>query len=194
MELNGEYDQSWREYYFYLEQTWDLDMKLFDHILSAIDNPDQQASSSQLSNILSIAQQLGRNQGADSSTTQAILSILGGHVRSALQERAVSGQAQAIVSQYGGTTPNSQAVQALFTPRQQEQAIQDVAQRTGLNSAAIQAMLPVLIPLVLSLLNSGTNTQNSQGANPVLNAFLDTDRDGDTDMGDTMKIIGGFLN
>ncbi|HEY9847734.1 MAG TPA: hypothetical protein V6D03_16245 [Candidatus Caenarcaniphilales bacterium] len=172
-------------------------MGIFDQILGAIENPNQQASSGQLGSILNTVQQLSNNQGADALATQAMMSIVGSHVRAALQQkRAAAGdaQAQALVNRYSGTTANPQAVQSLFTPTQQQQAVQDTANRTGLNADTIQAMLPVLIPLVLNLLQSGTPTQNPQGANPVLNAFLDADRDGEVDMGDALRLASRFLN
>lgn len=47
----------------------------------------------------------------------------------------------------------------------------------------------MLIPVVLNMLRSGTPTQNPQsGTNPVLNAFLDADRDGDVDIADAMQL------
>lgn len=54
---------------------------------------------------------------------------------------------------------------------------------------ARQQMLPILVPLVLNLLQTGSQTRNPQGgANPVLNAFLDADRDGDVDISDANEL------
>lgn len=65
------------------------------------------------------------------------------------------------------------------------QIAQIAAQQTGLNPNLIQQMLPMLVPVVLNLLQGGSRVQNPQGgANPVLNAFLDADRDGDVDIAD----------
>lgn len=173
-------------------------MGLFDQILNAVQNPNQEASPNQLGNILGTVQQLSNNYGADPATTQVALSILGNYVRSSLQNvRDQSGQdqAQAIVNNYAGTTPNPQAVQSLFTPNQVGQIADVIAQRTGLNSATIQAMIPILVPLVLNFLKTGTNVQNPQaGSNPVLNSFLDADGDNDVDLGDALSLAGRFLN
>ena len=173
-------------------------MGLFDQILSAIDNPNQQASPNQLGNILGAVEQLSGNHGVDAGTTQLAMSVLGGHVRSALQDvRSQSGDAQAqeVVNQFSGTSPNMQAVQSLFGAGQLTQIVTDIAQRTGLNNATVQAMIPVLVPIVLNLLQSGGNAQNpAQGANPVLNAFLDGDGDGDVDITDAMSMASRFLN
>jgi len=55
-------------------------------------------------------------------------------------------------------------------------------------------MLPILVPLVLNLLQTGTGVQSQGGANPVLNAFLDADRDGDVDIADAMQMAGRYLS
>lgn len=173
-------------------------MGLFDQVLGAINNPNQQGSSDQIGMILNTVQQLAGSRGLDPSATQAVVSVLGTHVRSALQQQRAAGgnqQAEAIVNQFGGTSPSLESVQSLFTPQQQQQVVQDTAQRTGINSSTIQALLPVLIPIVLNLLQSGASRQPSPaGSNSVLNSFLDSDRDGDVDLGDALAVAGRFLN
>ena len=173
-------------------------MGLFDKIINAIDNSNQEASSGQMATILSTMQQLSDSYGADPSKVQSVLSIVGNYARSALQQkRATDGEqeAQAVVNQYSGTYPNPQAVHSLFSPNQEEQIAQDAAQQTGLNMGMIQEMLPILVPLVLNLLQTGTREQNPQGgSNPVLNAFLDADRDGDVDIADAMHMAGRYFS
>lgn len=171
-------------------------MSLFDQILSAVSNPQQQGSTDQLGSILGVAQQLAGNYGMDSAATQAVLSALGGHVRSALQNQQAStgNDPQSLVNQFAGLGSNPQAVQALFPGGQQQQVAQDISQHTGLNAGTIQAMLPVLIPLVLNLLQSGNQTQGNQSGNPVLTTFLDSNHDGNFDLGDAMGLAGQFLN
>ncbi|MGG6269188.1 DUF937 domain-containing protein [Leptolyngbya sp. AN03gr2] len=173
-------------------------MSLFDQIMSAVANPQQQASTNQLGSILGMAQQLTGNQGLDSNATQAVMSLLGSHVRSSLQNQQASqgsGHVQSLVNQFAGLGSNPQAVSALFPGGAQQQVSENIAQQTGLNAGTIQSMLPVLVPLVLNLLQSGSVQQGGQSAgNPVLNAFLDADRDGDVDMGDVMGMAGQFLN
>lgn len=172
-------------------------MGLFDQILSAVNDPNQQGSADQIGNVLNMAQQLGGNSGADPSMMPMMMSVVGNYVRSSLQEkRAHEGadQAQAIVNQFSGTTPNQGAVEALLSPVMQQQVVQDLMQRTGLNPQTIQMMLPMLIPMALKLLQSGNNTQNPQAGNSVLNTFLDGDNDGDVDLGDVMGMAGKFMN
>ena len=96
-------------------------MGLFDNIVGAINNPNQEGSSNQLSNILNTVQQLNGNQGGNAGLTQAAMGILGGHVRSALQQkREESGSTgvQEIINQFAGTTPNNNAVTSLFSSNQ----------------------------------------------------------------------------
>ena len=171
-------------------------MSLFDQILSAVGNPQQQASPDQLGGILGMAQQLGNSHGVDAGTTQMIMSTVGNYVRSSLQDKQASiggDQVQSLVNQYGGLGNNPDAVQAVFSQDQQQQVANDLAQKTGLNVGTIQSMLPVLVPIVLNLLQSGSNTQNVQAGNPVLNTFLDSNQDGNVDLGDLMGMAGQFL-
>lgn len=173
-------------------------MGLFNQIINAIDNPNQEASTSQIASMLNTVQQLGNSYGTNPSTMQSVLSIVGSYVRSALQEKRTNQgyeQAQAVVNQYSGTYPNPQAVHQLFSPNQEQQIARDAAQRTGLNTDLIQQMLPILVPLVLNLLSSGNQTQNTRNSsNSVLNAFLDADRDGDVDIADAMQLASRHLN
>ncbi|MEW5856820.1 MAG: DUF937 domain-containing protein [Cyanobacteriota bacterium] len=171
-------------------------MGLFDQIINALDSPDREATPGQMDNIFGTVQQVSNNYGADPSTVQSAMSLVGNYVRSALQQKqATAGpqQAQALVNQYGGSSPNPQAVDALFGFSQVPQIVQVIAQRTGLNPAMIQQMLPILVPLVLNLLKTGSSAQNPHGSNPVLNTFLDADRDGDVDIADAMQLAARHL-
>jgi len=172
-------------------------MGLFDEILNAVNNPSQQGNEAQLSGILDAVQQLNSNMGTSPDTTQSLVSGLGGYVRSALQEKQATegtGSVQSILDQFAGTGANPQALGALFSPSQQEQVVQGLSQRTGVNAQTIAALLPVLIPIVLNLLQTGRNTQNPQAGNNVLGTFLDGDRDGDVDITDVLGMAGRYLN
>ena len=171
-------------------------MGLFDKIAGAISDPNLQASAGQIGGILGSLQQTGSSQNLDNSTTQALMSVVGSQVRGALQEKKSAGGmdgVQALVNQFAGTGFNPQAVSALFSSQQQEQVVQAASQSTGVNAATIQAMLPSLVPLVLNFLKTGEGQNAAAGGNAVLNSFLDSDGDGDVDMGDVMKLAGRFL-
>ncbi|NET29598.1 hypothetical protein [Okeania sp. SIO1I7] len=172
-------------------------MGLFDQIVGAINNPNQEASTNQLSSILGTVQQLSGNLGGDSGATQVAMSILGGHVRSALQqkrEESGNGAVQAIINQFAGTDPNPQAVASLFSANQITEIVQSISEKTGFDLSQIQNLLPTLVPLILNLLKTGNDTQNpNQASNNVLNSFLDADGDGDVDISDMMGMASRFL-
>ncbi|HAX77464.1 MAG TPA: hypothetical protein DCY88_16915 [Cyanobacteria bacterium UBA11372] len=170
-------------------------MGLFDQIMNAVNDPNLQANAGQLAGMFGTMQQLGDNQGADASTMQSAMSVVGGFVRSSLQEKQAEGgndAVQNLVNQFGGTSPNIAAVTALFGS-QLEPIIEAVSQRTGLDPNTIQQMLPTLVPLVLNFFKTGAPTEDQAGSNPVLNSFLDSDGDGDLDIADAMRMAGGFL-
>ena len=171
-------------------------MGLFDAVLSAVSNPNQQANPGQLGAILNTVQQLSSNHGVDAGTTQTLVSVVGGYVQSALQQQqATAGteQVQSTVNQYSGTEPNLQAVEAVLGPAMQQQVVQDLIQRTGLDPQTVETMLPTLVPLALNLLQSGAHTGNPQAGNPVLNAFLDKNHDGSVDLGDALNMASQFF-
>jgi hypothetical protein len=174
-------------------------MGLLDQLMGAVSNPNQQANPDQLGAIFNTVQQISGNQGVDPSATQSVLSALGGHVKTALQQQQQTNGAEGVasmVSQLSGTNPSAGAIDAIFGGNQQ-QVVQSVSQQSGVNASTIQAMLPALIPVIMGVLQSGAMTQGGApgagGGNPLLNAFLDGDRDGDTDLGDLMSMAGKFM-
>lgn len=170
-------------------------MGLFDQILSAVNNPNLQANMGQLESIVSTVQNLSTTTGTDPGTIQSVVGIVGNYVRGALQQkRDTEGNesAQALVNEYAGTDFDSQAVNSLFSPDMQQQLAGVAAQRTGLDASTIQQLLPVVVPVVLKFLQSGTNVQNQAG-NPVLNNFLDADGDGDVDIADAIQLASRYV-
>jgi Bacterial protein of unknown function (DUF937) len=169
-------------------------MGLFDQILGAVANPNQQGNMAQLGNIISTVQQLSGHAGGDASAMQSVLSVVGGQVRSVLQEKqAAEGPdaVQALVSQFAGTDASHDAVSSVFSPGMQQQVAQLAAQRTGLDAGMIQQMLPMIVPVVLNFLHSGASAQGS--GNPVLSSFLDADSDGDVDIADAMQMASKYM-
>ncbi|MEO1145489.1 MAG: hypothetical protein AAFY26_07815 [Cyanobacteria bacterium J06638_22] len=172
-------------------------MPLFDQIVGALNNPEQEASTGQLSTILNTVQQLSGGQSGNNQ--QVMMSIVGNYVRSSLRQKRASGgesQVDALLKQFAGTGANPAAVSALFSPDQQQHLSQDVAQRTGMNAGQVQGMLATLVPVVLNFLAAGQqqNTASAVGGNSVLNAFMDSDGDGDVDLGDAMSMASRYLS
>lgn len=172
-------------------------MGLFDQVVSAINDPDKQASAAQIGQVFSAVQQMGQQSNTSPDAMQTAASVLGSYMRSSLQEtRNNQGDAavQALVQQGTQSGLAGQVLGQLLNSGQQAQVVQAISQKTGMNSQQIQAMLPMLVPVVMQMLNSGANRQGaaSGGNNPVLSAFLDADGDGDVDMGDMLKMAGRF--
>ncbi len=164
-------------------------MGLFDQILGAVTNPNQQGSLGQIGSIISTVEQLSNSTGADPSTIQSLLGIVGNQVRSSLQDKqATEGEegVQALVSQFAGSSPDSEAVDSVFSPDKQQEVAEIAAQRTGLDPAMIQQILPLVVPVVLNFLHSGADTQ--AGGNSVLSSFLDANNDGNVDIADAIQL------
>ncbi|MGF1481174.1 MAG: hypothetical protein ACFB4I_17100 [Cyanophyceae cyanobacterium] len=169
-------------------------MGLFNQILGALNNPQQEANPEQLAGILDSVEQASRSYNAEPAAVQSAMSIVGKYAKNALREkRSARGdqEAQQIVNQYAGTQPSPQGVQALFSMPQIQQLTQEIENRTGINQGMVQAMLPILVPLVLNFLKTGHS--RGIGANNVLSGFLDNDRDGDIDIADALQMASRHL-
>lgn len=172
-------------------------MGLFDRILDAINTPEREGSSNQLSNIIDTVQKLSRNYSANSEAIESAMSIVGRFTRSALQEkRSADGEREArqIIDRFGGTEPNERAIDTLFNQPQLQQMILEITNRTGIDSQTVKGLLPILVPLVLDFLKTGTNSKNFLESNSVLKSFLDADGDGDVDIYDAMQMAKKHLN
>lgn len=170
-------------------------MGLVNQILGAIDDPQARASTGQLSSIVNTVQQLSNNYNAQPSGIQSAMSIVGNYTKSALQQKRNHESQQSVenlVDQFAGTQPNNQIVNTLFSNPQLQQMISEIETRTGLNAGMIKGMLPVLVPLVLNFLKTGSKV-NSTGNNSVLSTFLDADGDGDVDIADAMQMASKYL-
>ena len=170
-------------------------MGLFDQVMGAIADPRRQASAGQMAQILGTAKQLAQENNADSDTMQQAMSVIGGFVRSSLQEkRQQSGDeaAQALIDQ--GSANGAAVIPQLFNSGQLSEMVTAVTQRTNLNSNQVQGILPVVLPLVMRFLSAGNAKQGMPAdGNPILTAFLDGDGDGDVDMGDMLGMAGKFM-
>ncbi len=170
-------------------------MGLFFDVLSAINNPTQQANIGQLETLTQQIGQAATAHGIDSAQMPMILSALGGVVGPALSQRKESmggDQFENLLTQAGGSNSVS-ALPSLFPASMQNDMIQSVVQKTGLHSSMLQPLVTTLLPTVLGLLNMGRSKSGQQGSNALLNTFLDGDHDGDTDLGDVVKFAGRFL-
>ena len=169
-------------------------MGMFFDVLSSINNPDQNGSVAQLENLANGVKQLTANQGVDTSTMQSVFSAAGSLLGPRLQKQHsnLPGGADlgGLVGQLTGSGAPATALQTLFPPQVQQQLIQGIAQKTGLNAGMIQAMLPTVLSSVAGLLNMGASSKPG-ATNPLLSAFLNG---GSNDLGDVFKFASRFLN
>jgi hypothetical protein len=171
-------------------------MSVFFEILSAINNPNQQGSVDQLSHVIDTVQRLGADRGISPSMLQTVLSSLSGFLGSALKQRAVAvgGPIDDVAEQEAAAGAETGTFESFLMPHVQQQMVQVVAQKTDLSAATLQALLPGLISAVTGFLSLGASKPGVPGSNPVLSAFLDSDQDGDADLGEVFKFATRFLN
>ncbi|MGF1538193.1 MAG: DUF937 domain-containing protein [Elainellaceae cyanobacterium] len=175
-------------------------MGLFDQVVGALDNPQQQASAGDLSSILGAVQQIAGSQGTSASNVETLMSIVGQYARSSLKETSQTAgrdQAEDLVDRFAGTNPSMDAMQALFSARQREEIADTASQRTGLNRDMVLSLLPIVVPIVLKFLKTGSSAEGvsrQSQSNSVLSMFLDSDRDGDVDLGDAISMAGRYLS
>jgi hypothetical protein len=186
-------------------------MGLFFDILSSINNPNQAGNVEQLTTVTNAIAGLAEKNGISPQASETVLSSLGGYLRSALGEQrsalGAGGLENQIGQMLGGGNPlggllgqltgggiGASALGGLLSPGLQQQIADGIAQKTGLRSEQILSALPVLVLAVLGLLNMGKGTGGGIGSNPLLSSFLDTDKDGDTDLGDVLHFASRFVN
>jgi hypothetical protein len=168
-------------------------MSLFQTIIASIENPDHAGSHQDLGGLANLAQLI---PGAGENL-QPILGLLGQHVQGALQEQQQN-QGQAAVQQTVTNLAQQQNVgldqiQNFLGPDRFNSLVGDVAQKTGINSQLILEFLPVLIPIVMRLLATGNNQNNTQAPNPVLNQFLGGNQGGGAVLGEVFQLASQFL-
>lgn len=172
---------------------------MFYEVLSAINDPNRQASIEQLSLVQTSVQKLAKSQGLEAAQIQLMMTDLGGHLRSVLQPQqpqlGIEDPPTTILSQLTATESTT-APQSLIPPELQQHMVEVMAQKTGVSADTIQSLLPQLLLVVMELLNLGASKSGSSDsdANPLLTAFLGGDRDGSADLGKVMQLAGRFLN
>ncbi len=183
-------------------------MGLFDQIVSAINDPGKKAGAEVLQSLLSGLQSQGESEGGGfaADDLQKLVVALGAPVKKALMaiEQSPTPESAADVVAALSSIPKASPdlLDKLFGSGGHQQVSNDLSQKTGIDVSKIMAMLPVVLPLVMKLFNSGGSAapQGASGAaaglanNPILKGFLDSDKDGDVDLADVLKMAGPFLS
>ena len=170
-------------------------MNFFQTILDSIENPNHAGTQQDLSALLNVAQALPLGQGAQ-QTLQPILGVLGAHLQGALsQQQQNSGQAA--VQQTGANLSQPgvgvQEIRTLFGQERFDGLINEISQRTGLNSQLVLGLLPMLIPALMKLLATGKHQSDPQAPNPVLNNFLGSSQNGGALLTEAFQLASRFL-
>ncbi len=169
-------------------------MSLFQTVLQSIENPDHAGSQQDLQGLANLAQLLPGGQGVQQ--IQPILNVLGSHLQDALsQQQQTNGQAavQQTVSNLAQPGTGLQEIVNLLGQDRFNSVIGEIGQRTGLNPQLINQMLPLLIPVVMKLLDTGTHQTDSQATNPVLSNFLGSNQNGGAILNDVFQLASQFL-
>jgi|SRR6266404_6068555 hypothetical protein len=170
-------------------------MSFFQTILDSIENPNHAGSQQDLSGLLNVAQALPLGQGGQQNL-QPILGVLGAHLQDVLnQQQQNSGQAavQQTVTNLSQPGVGVQQVQNLFGQERFNGLIDEISQRTGLNSQLVLGLLPMLIPVLMKLLATGNHQSDPQAPNPVLNNFLGTSQNGGALLTEAFQLASRFL-
>lgn len=171
---------------------------MFFEMLTAINDPNKQGTVDQLSQITGTVQQLAKSQGVSNDQLNSMMAALGGALKPTLKDQSTqlgSNQLGNLLNQFTGGR-NAAGLQSMIPPQIQRQLAEAIAQKTGMNATMVQAMLPQLLNAAMGMFKMGADKPGAStpGGNPLLNAFLDSNRDGNTDMADVMKFAGRFLN
>jgi hypothetical protein len=149
-------------------------MSLFDSIISAIQSPQHAGSNQDLQSLVNVTSMIPGLQGTGQQI-QPILNVLGPHLQDVLNQQkqtAGAAAAQQTVTNLSQQGVSVQELQNLFGADRFNGIISEISQATGLNSQLILSALPVVVPVIMQVLATGTHQTNSQAPNQVLNQFL----------------------
>jgi hypothetical protein len=168
-------------------------MSLFFDVLSSINNPNQNGSVEQLAAVAQGIQKVSAQHNVPASSMASVMSALGPALGTVLKDKGASGNLlQGAISQIASGNTSASQLQSIITPQMQQQIAQAVSQKSGMSGNVVQAMLPMLLPVVMNLFNMGSNRPGTAGMNPLLNAFL-SGKAGSGDLGHVMKFANRFL-
>ena len=192
-------------------------MNFFDVLVSSIQDPQAGTQKSDLEGLLgallggapAAAQQTTRQIPAEAA--EGLAGTIGRVLKPALREAGQQGGIEGIDALLGSLKQNANSPQALertLGRERMDQMVTQAQQKSGLPVDAIMSMLPIIIPALVGLLQSGARAGQAPSAqtgattgdplaglvsNPLLKGFLDSDGDGDVDMADLVRLGSKFL-
>ena len=197
-----------------------LPMNFFDVLVSSMQDPQAGTQKSDLEGLLGAllggapasAQQTTRQIPAEAA--EGLAGTVGRVLKPALREAGQQGGIEGIDALLGSLKQNANSPQALertLGRERMDQMVTQAQQKSGLPVDTIMSMLPVIIPALVGLLQSGARAGAAPSApsartgatsddpfaalasNPLLKGFLDSDGDGDVDMQDLVRLGSKFL-
>lgn len=195
-------------------------MNFFDVLVSSMQDPQAGTQKSDLEGLLgallggspAAAQQTPRRIPAEAA--EGLAGTIGRVLKPALREAGQQGGIEGIDALLGSLKQNANSPQALertLGRERMDQMVTQAQQKSGLPVDAIMSMLPVIIPALVGLLQSGARQGAAPSApsaqagataddpfaalasNPLLKGFLDSDGDGDVDMQDLVRLGSKLL-
>ena len=193
-------------------------MNFFDVLVSSIQDPQSATQKSDLEGLLGAL--LGGAPGTvqareiPADAAEGLAGTVGSVLKPALREAGQQSGIEGIDALLGSLKQNANSPQALertLGHDRMEQMVNKAQQKSGLPTGDIMSMLPVIIPALVSLLQSGARAGAAPSAptartgataddpfaalasNPLLKGFLDSDGDGDVDMQDLVRLGSKFL-
>ena len=193
-------------------------MNFFDVLVSSIQDPQSATQKSDLEGLLGAllggAPGTAQARGIPAGAAEGLAGTVGSVLKPALREAGQQGGIEGIDALLGSLKQNANSPQALertLGHDRMEQMVNKAQQKSGLPTGDIMSMLPVIIPALVSLLQSGARAGAAPSAptartgataddpfaalasNPLLKGFLDSDGDGDVDMQDLVRLGSKFL-
>lgn len=195
-------------------------MNFFDVLVSSIQDPQSTTQKSDLEGLLGAL--LGGAPGTapaqarqiPSGAAEGLAGTIGSTLKPALREAGQQGGIDGIDALLGSLKQNANSPQALertLGRGRMDQMVTQAQQKSGLPVDSIMSMLPVIIPALVALLQSGARAGAAPSvpsartgataddpfaalaSNPLLKGFLDSDGDGDVDMQDLVRLGSKFL-
>lgn len=165
-------------------------MLLPELIARAVRDPMTQGNPGEMHRLLDLVEALPDRLGTSQAAVRALIADVAHVLRDALRrerERLGGEELGCLVRRHSGLEPDPAAVDALLTVEQRTTLDGEAAADTGLDPAAVQAVLPTLVPLVLKLLDTGGPCRPGvQRPNAVLDAFLGEDA---VDVGEAVRLL-----
>ena len=187
-------------------------MNLFDTVLASLNDPSRETQMSDLDKLSSAF-------GSGGSSTNQIASLLGGFLKPMLREQqAVAGPegVDSLLQELKQSAHSPDQLRQVIGSERMDQMVGQAEQKTGLDANSILRLLPIVLPAIIGLFQSGRPTAASSAAgapreaslpsgtgaagaqtgaqtNPILSQFLDSDGDGDVDMQDLVRLTSVFL-